>query len=194
MDPGDLVNQTESSACCVSSRGWAMPGIVLGNHDLYLLMVAAGYNLPGARGRRPRRVADLSPSSGPWRLELVPGLGSARSAPRRRGGCGAGWPKSRVPAPLAGNRPIAGRTTGWDRLRVIVNAMTRLLRFCRGAWTTCQGRAATQRRRRACCRGSALPTVSQPYPYDRLRHWSALGFYHAAREIAPDRSCCVDPR
>lgn len=209
---GDLVNRgPESLRVLRFLRGLGdAASIVLGNHDLYLLMVAAGLK---------RRDGDDTLSQvleAPDRDELLAWL---RGLPLLRihgdhvlvhAGLLPGWTVARAQAlaaevgaalcgpqartflrNLAGNRPArwSDGLEGWDRLRVIVNAMTRL-RFC-----TVQGHMDLR------AKGppheappGTLPWFRVPERLSRTHtivcgHWSALGFYREPGLIALDSGC-----
>jgi len=124
---------------------------VLGNHDLHLLAQAAGYG-PG-RGREAAEV--LAAADGPALLAWLQGLpllhrDSAVGASMVHAGLLPSWTLDQAGelageveavlrsgqatalyAQMYGNEPRAWSPTleGWERLRVIVNAMTRL-RYC----------------------------------------------------------------
>lgn len=209
---GDLVNRgPESLSVLRFLRGLGeAASIVLGNHDLYLLMVAAGYK---------RRDGDDTLSQvleAPDRDELLAWLRGLPLLQVHGGhvlvhaGLLPGWTVTRAQSlaaevsaalrgpqgrefllHLAGNRPArwSDGLEGWDRLRVIVNAMTRL-RFC-----TVQGRMALR------AKGppheappGTLPWFRVPERCSRTHtivcgHWSALGFYREPGLVALDSGC-----
>ena len=209
---GDLVNRGPDSLRVLRllrDLGDAA-SIVLGNHDLYLLMVDAGLK---------RSLGDdtlYQVLEAPDREELIDWL-SCLPLLRVQGeyvlvhaGLLPGWTVTRaealageVSAALAGKRAkefllnLAGNQPerwsdglrGWDRLRVIVNAMTRL-RFC-----SAEGRMDL--------RAKGAPQKAPPgmMPWFRVPgreslthtivcgHWSALGFYREPGLIALDSGC-----
>jgi bis(5'-nucleosyl)-tetraphosphatase (symmetrical) len=210
---GDLVNRGPASLETLRFvKGLGARAVtVLGNHDLYLLMVARG----GAkkRGRDDTLEAVLA---APDRDELLAWLAGQRLMHVEDGhalvhaGLLPGWtvPRARalaaeVEAALQGPRaadfihhmwgsqPAAWREdlAGWERLRVVVNAMTRM-RFCSPAgemefhtkgevahappgylpWFRVPGRA------------SADHTIV-------CGHWSALGLRIEPNLLALDSGC-----
>ena len=205
---GDLVNRGPASLEVLRLvRGLGEKAVVvLGNHDLHLLCVAAGYAkkrdddtldellaapdaaqlLDWLRTRQLMHVegghalvhAGLLPQ---WSVDKA--LGLAREAERAL----------RAPAyrdflaHMYGGAPAAWRDdlTGWDRLRVIVNAMTRL-RFCN---------AGGEMELRA--KGAEAPPGFRPWfelrPTGELPivcgHWSALGLKLSKKLIALDSGC-----
>ena len=127
-----------------------------------------------------------------WEL-LVPASGAGTST-RGVGVVGAALagPRSReFLLNLAGNRPDrwSDGLKGWDRLRVIVNAMTRL-RFC-----TAHGHMDLS------AKGAPHNAPPGTLPWFRVAdrfsrthtivcgHWSALGFYREPGMIALDSGC-----
>jgi bis(5'-nucleosyl)-tetraphosphatase (symmetrical) len=205
---GDLVNRgPDSLAVLRFVRGLGQAAVVvLGNHDLHLLCVAEGAAkkrdddtldellaapdapqlLQWLRGRPLIHVeqqyvmvhAGLLPL---WSIEKAQALAgeaqAALSAPGYRD----------FLAHLYGSTPTAwgDNLAGWDRLRVIVNAMTRL-RFCN---------AAGEMELRA--KGTEAPPGYRPWfelrPPRELPiicgHWSALGLKLADRLAALDSGC-----
>lgn len=205
---GDLVNRGPASLEVLRFvRGLGDKAVVvLGNHDLHLLCLAAGYAkkrgddtldvllaapdaaqlLDWLRSRQLMHAgagyvmvhAGLLPN---WSVEKASGLAreaeSALRAPAYRD----------FLANMYGGTPAAWRDelAGWDRLRVIVNAMTRL-RFCN---------AAGEMELRA--KGADAPDGFRPWfelrPAAELPvvcgHWSALGLKISAKLIALDSGC-----
>jgi bis(5'-nucleosyl)-tetraphosphatase (symmetrical) len=150
---GDLVNRGPASLETLRYvRGLGERAVtVLGNHDLYLLMVAAG--AARKRGRDDTLEAILA---APERDELLAWLRCQPLMHVEEGhalvhaGLLPGWTVARARALAAeveaalqgpaatdfihhmwGSQPAAWRDdlAGWDRLRVVINAMTRM-RFC----------------------------------------------------------------
>ena len=206
---GDLVNRGPDSLRVLRflrELGEAAT-VVLGNHDLYLLMVAAGYKrrdgddtlfqvleapdrdeLLHWLARRP-----LMHVEGDYALlhaGLLPQwtIGQAQALADEVSAALAGAEARKFLLHLAGNRPErwSDGLKGWDRLRVIVNALTRL-RFC-----TADGRMAL----RAKGAPEQAPPGTMPWfrvPERRSRthtvvcgHWSALGFYREPGLLALD--------
>ena len=209
---GDLVNRGPESLQVLRflrDLGDAA-SIVLGNHDLYLLMVAAGFK------RRDSDDTLFQVLEAPDRDELIDWLACLPLIKVHgehvlvHAGLLPGWTVTRAQAlasevstvlggararefllNLAGNRPErwSDGLKGWDRLRVIVNALTRL-RFC-----TADGRMDLR------AKGAPhkappgmLPWFRVPDRFSRTHtvvcgHWSALGFYREPGLIALDSGC-----
>lgn len=206
---GDLVNRGPQSLQVLRllrDLGGAAT-IVLGNHDLYLLMVAAGYSrredddtlhqvfeaddrdclllwlarqpLMHVEGDYVLVHAGLLPQ---WTVARAQALADEVSAVL------TGPDSKAFLLELAGNQPErwSEDLKGWDRLRVVVNAMTRM-RFC-----SADGRMALR------AKGApdkappgTMPWFMVPDRYNRTHtivcgHWSALGFYRAPGLIALD--------
>ncbi len=209
---GDLVNRGPGSLQVlrfVRALGETAT-VVLGNHDLYLLMLAAGFSRRGKDDTLARVL------EAPDREELLDWL-ARRSILHAEGGyvmVHAGllpqWSVAQaaalareVEAALAGEQARAflrhlhgdrpdrwdNALAGWDRLRMIVNVLTRM-RFC-----TPDGRLAL--------RAKGPPEKAPPgtVPWFEVPgrahadhtivcgHWSALGFYRAPGLIALDSGC-----
>ncbi|ENO86390.1 symmetrical bis(5'-nucleosyl)-tetraphosphatase [Thauera linaloolentis] len=209
---GDLVNRGPESLRVLRllrDLGGTVDA-VLGNHDLYLLMVAAGYK------RRDNDDTLFQVLEAPDRDELLHWLASrplvqiegehvlvhagllpgwtveqAKALSDEVGAVLAGPQARKFLLELAGNRPERwnDKLKGWDRLRVIVNACTRM-RFC-----SADGRMAL--------RAKGAPEQAPPgtSPWFRVPgrlsrthtivcgHWSALGFYREPGLIALDSGC-----
>jgi bis(5'-nucleosyl)-tetraphosphatase (symmetrical) len=205
---GDLVNRGPGSLEVLRFvRGLGDSAVVvLGNHDLHLLCLAAGY----ARKRDDDTLDELlaAPDAAPlldwlrsrqlmhveagyamvhagllptWSIDKARGLAreaetALRAASHRD-----------FLATMYGGTPTLWRDelAGWDRLRVIVNAMTRL-RFCN---------AAGEMELRT--KGAAAPPGFRPWfelrPASELPvvcgHWSALGLKVSAKLVALDSGC-----
>ena len=209
---GDLVNRGPESLQVlrlVRSLGEAAT-VVLGNHDLYLLMVDAGFNRRGKDDTLTRIL------EAPDREELLDWL-AHRSMLHVEGehvlvhaGLPPGWSVAQARAlaaeveealrgkrrtkfllSLQGDKPDQWSDTlqGWDRLRFIVNALTRM-RFC-----TMRGRLALS------AKGPPERAPFGTLPWYRVPgrassthtvvcgHWSALGFYREKGLIALDSGC-----
>lgn len=209
---GDMVNRgPESLAVLRTLAGLGEAAtVVLGNHDLYLLMVAAGdkrrdkddtlYQVLEAPDRdellhwlahRPLMHvegdyamlhAGLLPM---WTVtraqELAAEVGTALTGPDAQ----------HFLLHLAGNRPDrwADNLKGWDRLRVIVNAFTRM-RFC-----TPTGHLALRAKGPPDhAPAGTVPWFMAPERLNRSHiivcgHWSALGYYRGEGVIALDSGC-----
>jgi len=205
---GDLVNRGPASLEVmrfVRSLG-ERAVVVLGNHDLHLLCVAHGH----ARKRKDDTLDALL--AAPDAATLLDWL-RTRSMMHVEDGCAlvhAGllpqWTvekalalaheverELRAPryreflAHLYGSTPASWSDdlAGWDRLRVIVNAMTRL-RFCNAAGEMELG-----------AKGAEAPPRYQPWfelrrgvePLLVCGHWSALGLRITPRLAALDTGC-----
>lgn len=209
---GDLVNRGPESVQVLRflrSLGDAAL-VVLGNHDLYLLMVAAGYKrregddtlyqvieapdrdeLLQWLARRPlvhvegdylMVHAGLLPQ---WTVVRAQALASEVSAAL------TGPDAKKFLLHLAGDRPDRWdeSLTGWPRLRVVVNALTRM-RFC-----TPDGRMALRGKGppHKAPKGT-VPWFDAPDRFNRTHtivcgHWSALGFYRREGLLALDSGC-----
>lgn len=184
--------------------------VVLGNHDLYLLMVEAGHKrlddddtlfqvleapdreallawvasrpLMHVEGDFAMLHAGLLPN---WTIPRALELASEVSAVLASGAA------KDLLLHLGGNEPErwSDELVGWDRYRVIVNALTRM-RFC-----TADGRMALQ------AKGPPMRAPEGTMPWfmaaDRhsrthtivCGHWSALGFYRMPGLLALDSGC-----
>jgi bis(5'-nucleosyl)-tetraphosphatase (symmetrical) len=205
---GDLVNRGPKSLAAlrfVRSLGEAAVA-VLGNHDFHLLCLAEGY----ARKRRDDTLDDvLAAPDLPQLLEwlrrrplmhadagfamvhagLLPqwSIDQAQALAREVEAALRGPQYREFLAHLYGARPNAWRDdlAGWDRLRVIVNAMARL-RFCNAAGE--MDLAAT---------GRDAPSGFRPWFELRppgeapivCGHWSALGLKLGEKLVALDTGC-----
>ena len=184
--------------------------VVLGNHDLYLLMVAAGYKrrdnddtlyqvleaedrqallgwlasrpLVHVEGEHVLVHAGLLPC---WTVQRAKALSDEVAAAL------AGPEARKFLLNLAGDKPDRWSESlrDWDRLRTIVNACTRM-RFC-----TADGRMVLQAKGAPdqAPRGT-MPWFMVPDRLSRTHtilcgHWSALGFYRAPGLIALDSGC-----
>ena len=209
---GDLVNRGPQSLEVlrqVRELGDAAT-VVLGNHDLYLLMVGAGFTRRGKDDTLARVL------EAPDRDELLDWLAHRPLAHREQGflmvhaGVPPNWsaeqavslagevsaaltgPHARhVLAHLAGDQPSrwSDDLHGQERLRFIVNALTRM-RFC-----TPDGRLSLRAKgppQRAPL--GTVPWFRAPQPKWRgdtivCGHWSALGYYRYEGLIALDSGC-----
>lgn len=186
---------------------------VLGNHDLHLLMRAEGFG----KGSREDTFDEVL--TAPDREPLLAWLGSQPlchgdgeyllvhagllpqwSADRARelagevGAVLAGGERRTFLSHLWGSEPAAWdeRLTGWDRLRVIVNAMTRM-RFCT-ADGIMEFRAPGAKGPPDTPPAGCLPWFAVPgrRSVDRTvvcGHWSALGFHQRKNLLALDSGC-----
>jgi bis(5'-nucleosyl)-tetraphosphatase (symmetrical) len=209
---GDLVNRGPQSVQVL--RALREMGdsarVVLGNHDLYLLMVAAGYK------RRDKDDTLYQVLEAPDREELLQWLamrplmyvegdhamlhagllpqwtiGKAQALADEVSAVLTGPDAQQFLLHLAGDRPDRWDETlkGWPRLRVIVNAMTRM-RFC-----TPDGRMALRGKGPPHkAPAGTVPWFAAPERFNRTHtivcgHWSALGFYRKDGLLALDSGC-----
>ncbi|MCM8596353.1 symmetrical bis(5'-nucleosyl)-tetraphosphatase [Accumulibacter sp.] len=209
---GDLVNRGPRSLETLRFvRGLGEAAVtVLGNHDLYLLMAAAGF------GRRNKGDTLDEILAAPDRDELLDWLRRQRLCHREAGFCmvHAGllpqWTTARARelaaeaetllsgpayrdflANMWGSEPVAWSDDleGWPRLRVIVNAMTRM-RFC-----SLDGAMEFRTKGEV----SSAPPDHLPWfqiPGRRsasevlvIGHWSALGLHIDDNLLALDSGC-----
>lgn len=209
---GDLVNRGPESLQVLrylQGLGDAAT-VVLGNHDLYLLMVAAGFDrrdkddtlfqvleapdrdsllawlaglpLIHVEGDYALLHAGLLPM---WTITRAQELAAEVSAAL------TGTDAQKFLLHLAGNRPErwADNLKGWDRLRVIVNAFTRM-RFCTpGGHMALRAKGPPDR-----APAGTVPWFLAPDRYSRTHtivcgHWSALGYYRGNGVIALDSGC-----
>lgn len=212
---GDLVNRGPQSLEVlryVKALGTAAT-VVLGNHDLHLLMLAAGH------GRANKEDTLEAVLAAPERDELIAWL---RAQPlchlenrwaMVHAGLMPAWTLAKAKtlsdevsaaltapdyreflANLWGSEPAAWHEdlAGWERLRVVVNAMTRM-RFVR-ADGAMELRAAGAKKPpdqgpAGCQPWFAIPgraSAGQPIV---CGHWSALGFHAADDLLAIDTGC-----
>lgn len=205
---GDLVNRGPASLEVLRFvRGLGGRAVVvLGNHDLHLLCVAAGYarkrdddtldellSAPDAAQLldwlRTRPLMHVEAGHAMVHAGLLPqwSIENASSFAREVEAALRAPSHLEFLANMYGGTPSAWREdlVGWDRLRVIVNAMTRL-RFCNGA-----GEMELR------ANGTEAPPGFRPWfelrPAGELPivcgHWSALGLKLAAKLIALDSGC-----
>jgi bis(5'-nucleosyl)-tetraphosphatase (symmetrical) len=212
---GDLVNRGPQSLEVLRFvRGLGEAATVVpGNHDLHLAMVAEGYGKPNdedtlAEVLAAPDCAELVAWLRAWPLFHVEGeyamvhagllpQWSVAQARELAGEAQAALTSADFRDFLAhmwGSEPVMWNDalTGWDRLRVVVNAMTRM-RYVRldGAMELrAPGAKAPPERGPAGCvpwfdapnRASADHTIV-------CGHWSALGFRQAPKLLALDSGC-----
>lgn len=206
---GDLVNRGPDSLAVLRyvrslGRGAA---VVLGNHDLHLVCVYEGLAkrrrddtldavlaAPDARELvdwlRTRPLMHGAPGYAMVHAGLLPqwSLARARTLAREVETALRSTQHREFLAHLYGSEPAewSDELRGWDRLRVIVNAMTRL-RYCSPA-----GRMEFR------AKGTAAPGGMRPWFEARQRrerttvvcgHWSTLGIKLAPRLAALDSGC-----
>jgi len=209
---GDLVNRGPESLQVLRFLRELGPAatVVLGNHDLYLLMVAAGH----ARREKddtlfqvleaPDRDALLA-----W-LACCPLMHVEGDYALLHAGLLPGWTIARALAladevsqvlrgpdlnkllqQMPGNQPDRWQENlkSWERLRVVVNALTRM-RFCTPAGEmTLRAKGPPDK-----APPGAVPWFRVPGRLSRTHtvvcgHWSALGFYRGDGVIALDSGC-----
>jgi bis(5'-nucleosyl)-tetraphosphatase (symmetrical) len=205
---GDLVNRGPQSLQVLRFvRGLGEQAVVvLGNHDLHLLCVAAGYAkkrdddtldellaAPDAPELldwlRTRQLMHVESSHALVHAGLLPqwSVDKALALAREAEAALRAASYRDFLANMYGGTPAAWRDdlAGWDRLRVIVNAMTRL-RFCN---------AGGEMELRA--NGAEAPPGFRPWfelrPAGELPivcgHWSTLGLRLTEKLIALDTGC-----
>jgi bis(5'-nucleosyl)-tetraphosphatase (symmetrical) len=204
---GDLVNRGPKSVDVLRFvRGLGEKAVVvLGNHDLHLVSQYEGFErtraddtfadvlqAPDARELvdwlRTRRMMHVEDGYAMVHAGLLPqwSIGKAISLGKEIEKALAGPDYKAFLGHMYGSQPDhwTDSLTGWDRLRVIVNAMTRL-RFC-----TPQGRMDFR------AKGKAAPAGHVPWfdlRNDRetlvCGHWSALGLKTSEKLAALDSGC-----
>ncbi len=209
---GDLVNRGPDSLATLRRLQALGPAAtcLLGNHDLHLLAMAGGVRLP----HRGDTVADIL--TAPDGAALLDWLRQQRLAHLEAGwlcvhaGVLPGWTTAQTLALAAevqsalrgpglqaflqamyGNAPAQWHDSlqGADRLRVIVNALTRL-RFCSVAglmdFETKEGAAAAPPGFMPWFEVPGRATAKQPMAFG---HWSTLGLIDRADLLALDTGC-----
>jgi bis(5'-nucleosyl)-tetraphosphatase (symmetrical) len=212
---GDLVNRGPRSLDVlrlIKSMG-ATATVVLGNHDLHLVMQSEGYGKASkedtfgdvlAAADRDEllswlRAQPLFHAEGDWAMVhagLLPGWTVAQAqmlsdeasialtAPAYREFLAHMW----------GSEPAVWRDdlSGWDRLRVVVNAMTRM------RYVTANGamefrapgnKAPPDKGPPGCLPWFAVPGRASSDHLVVCGHWSALGFREEANLLALDTGC-----
>lgn len=212
---GDLVNRGPQSLEVlhyVRSLGDAAV-VVLGNHDLHLVMQAEGFGKPNvedtlgpilAASDRDELMAwlrsrPLFHAAGGFAM-VHAGLLPAWSVAKAQAVAGEAQAALIAPnyrdflANMWGSEPTAWSDdlTGWDRLRVVVNAMTRM-RYCRpdGAMEF-RARGAKNPPEQApagCLPWYAIPGRASADRTIVCGHWSALGYRQENGIIALDSGC-----
>lgn len=204
---GDLVNRgpksLETLRFAKDLGGGAV--VVLGNHDLHLVAQFEGcerprkddtfaevLDAPDARALVDwLRTRPMMHVEGAWAMVhagLLPqwSIGKASRLGKEVETALAGPGYKEFLKNMYGSKPEqwSDALTGWDRLRVIVNAMTRM-RFC-----TAEGRMEFR------SKGTAAPEGFRPwfeFRHDResivCGHWSALGLKTAEKLAALDSGC-----
>ena len=212
---GDLVNRGPQSLEVlrfVKSLG-ASATVVLGNHDLHLLMQSEGYgkaskedtfhDVLGAVDREDLllwlRAQPLFHVEGEWAMVhagLLPEwtVAQAKALSDEASAALTSTGFRDFLANMWGSEPAAWRDdlTGWDRLRVVVNAMTRM------RYVTANGamefrapgnKAPPERGPQGCLPWFAVPGRASADHSMLCGHWSALGFREESNLIALDTGC-----
>lgn len=212
---GDLVNRGPQSLEVlryVRSLGDAAV-VVLGNHDLHLVMQSESFGKPnaedtfdavlGAADRddlllwlRSRPLFHAERSNAMVHAGLLPSWSVAKAkalsdeahaaltAPNYRDFLANMW----------GSEPVAWSDdlTGWDRLRVVVNAMTRM-RYCRPdgsmEFRAPGSKSPPEQGPPGCVPWYALPNRAHADHTILCGHWSALGYRQENGIIALDSGC-----
>lgn len=212
---GDLVNRGPQSLEVlryVKSLG-AAAVVVLGNHDLHLLMQAEGFGRANKEDTLAAvlvapdrdellhwlRAQPLVHVEGAWAMvhagllpewtvarakALSDEVSAALTAPDYRDFLSHMW----------GPEPTAWRDdlTGWDRLRVVVNAMTRM------RYVTLAGaielrapgaKAPPAEGPAGCVPWFAMPARASTGHFIVCGHWSALGYHEQPDLLAIDTGC-----
>jgi bis(5'-nucleosyl)-tetraphosphatase (symmetrical) len=212
---GDLVNRGKDSLAVLRfvKRLGERAVTVLGNHDLHLVMQSAGY------GKASREDTLAEVLAAPDRDELIAWLrarplfhgegefalvhagllpqwdiahalalsdevGAALTAPDYRDFLAHMW----------GSEPNAWRDdlTGWDRLRVVVNAMTRM-RFCTPEgvmeFRATGAKGPPEHGPAGCLPWFNVPKRKSANHHLICGHWSALGFRQQHNLLALDSGC-----
>ena len=212
---GDLVNRGPQSLevlRLVKSLGTTAT-VVLGNHDLHLVMQSEGYGKASkedtfgdvlAAADRDEllswlRAQPLVHVEGDWAMVhagLLPGWTVAHaqqlSDEASAALTGAGYREFR--AHMWGSEPAVWRDdlTGWDRLRVVVNAMTRMRYVtANGAmeFRATGNKAPPDKGPAGCVPWFAAPGRASADHTIVCGHWSALGFREEGNLLALDTGC-----
>ncbi|HEX5394594.1 MAG TPA: symmetrical bis(5'-nucleosyl)-tetraphosphatase [Rhodocyclaceae bacterium] len=184
--------------------------VVLGNHDLHLVMQSEGY------GRANSEDTIQPVLDAPDCKELMSWLRSCPLVHRENGhimvhaGLLANWTAAQAEAlsdevrlallapnykdflaNMWGSQPAAWRDDleGWDRLRVIVNAMTRM-RFCHVDGTMdFRSKGAPENAAEGCMPWFEVPGRKSADHVAVCGHWSALGLRLEHNLLALDSGC-----
>lgn len=212
---GDLVNRGPQSLDAlrfVKSLG-AAATVVLGNHDLHLVMQAEGYGrankedtLQEVLGAVDRdellawlRTQPLFHVEGNWAMVhagLLPAWTVARAKALSDEASAAlvAADYREFLAHMWGSEPASWRDelAGWDRLRVVVNAMTRMRYVTAdGAmeFRSAGAKAPPDKGPPGCVPWFAAPGRASAGHLVVCGHWSALGFRDEANILALDTGC-----
>lgn len=212
---GDLVNRGPASLEVlrfVKSLG-AAASMVLGNHDLHLVMQAEGYGKPGKEDTLDAvlaapdrdelmawlRAQPLFHVEGDWAMVhagLLPSwtLAQAQALSDEAAAALMTSDYRDFLANMWGSEPAAWRDdlTGWDRLRVVVNAMTRM-RYVTPAgameFRAAGNKAPPDKGPPGCVPWFAAPGRASANHLIVCGHWSALGFREEPGLLALDTGC-----
>ena len=212
---GDLVNRGPASLEVlrfVKSLG-AAATVVLGNHDLHLVMQAAGYGraskedtLAEVLGATDRdelltwlRSQPLVYVEGDWAMVhagLLPSwtVAQAKALSDEVSAALMAADYREFLANMWGSEPNAwsDNLAGWDRLRVVVNAMTRMRYItATGAmeFRAAGAKAPLDRGPPGCLPWFAAVERASADHSIVCGHWSALGFHQEANLLALDTGC-----
>jgi bis(5'-nucleosyl)-tetraphosphatase (symmetrical) len=209
---GDLVNRGPQSAEVLRFvKGLGQSAVtVLGNHDLHLIMQSEDYGKPNkedtfgdvlvakdrddllywlrtqplfhAEGTYAMVHAGLLPQWSVARAQVLAGeVEAALRAPRYRDFLANMW----------GSEPTGWQDNllGWDRLRVVVNAMTRM-RFCSAdGMMEFRSKGPPDRPPAGCMPWFDVPGRASAGNTLICGHWSALGFRQSETLLALDSGC-----
>lgn len=212
---GDLVNRGPASLGVlrfVKSLG-TVATMVLGNHDLHLVMQGAGYGrankedtLAAVLGAADRdellawlRAQPLFHVDGDWAMVhagLLPGwtVAQAQALSNEASAALTAADYREFLAHMWGSEPTAWRDdlAGWDRLRVVVNAMTRM-RYVTAAgameFRASGAKAPPGKGPPGCVPWFAATGRASADHSIVCGHWSALGFHQEANLLALDTGC-----
>jgi bis(5'-nucleosyl)-tetraphosphatase (symmetrical) len=212
---GDLVNRGPQSLEVlrfVKSLG-AAATVVLGNHDLHLVMQAEGYGksskedtLEDVLGAADRdellgwlRAQPLLHVEGDWAMVhagLLPiwTVVQAKALADEVSAVLMADDYREFLANMWGSEPVVWRDdlTGWDRLRVVVNAMTRMRYVTTGGAMELRAagaKAPPDKGPPGCVPWFAAPERASADHVIVCGHWSALGFHEEANLLALDTGC-----
>ena len=212
---GDLVKRGPQSLEVlrfVKSLG-AAATVVLGNHDLHLVMQAEGYGkasredtleeVLGAADREELlawlRAQPLFHVEGNWAMVhagLLPGwtVAQAKALADEASAALRASDYRKFLANMWGSEPAAWRDelAGWDRLRVVINAMTRM-RYVTDAgameFRAAGAKAPPDKGPAGCVPWFAAPGRASADHAIVCGHWSALGFHEEPNLLALDTGC-----
>jgi bis(5'-nucleosyl)-tetraphosphatase (symmetrical) len=212
---GDLVNRGPASLDVLRLvKGFgAATTVVLGNHDLHLVMLAEGYgkankedtldDVLGAPDRSELlawlRAQPLVHVEGGWVMVhagLLPSwtVAQAKALSDEASAALMATDYRKFLAHMWGSEPAAWRDdlTGWDRLRVVVNAMTRM-RYVTSAgameFRAAGAKAPPDKGPPGCVPWFAAPGRASADHSIVCGHWSALGFHDEPNLLALDTGC-----